>query len=81
MSNINIWEKYKEISKIGYGTYGKVYKVQKIETGEYFAIKEIEKGKYEGTEYKLLNEVEIMNKIKTENSVLINEVINNKEIK
>ena len=28
MSNINIWDKYKEISKIGYGTYDKVYKVQ-----------------------------------------------------
>ena len=79
MSNINIWDKYKEISKIGYGTYGKVYKVQNIETGEYYAMKEIEKEKFEGTENKLLNEVEIMNKIKTENSVLINEVINNKE--
>ena len=79
MSNINIWEKFKEISKFGYGTYGKVYKVQNIKTNEYFAMKEIEKEKFEGTENKLLNEVEIMNKIKTENSVLINEVIENKE--
>ena len=79
MSNINIWEKYKQICKIGYGTYGKVYKVQNIETGEYFAMKEIEKEKFEGREDKLLNEVEIMKKINTENSVLINEVINNKE--
>jgi serine/threonine protein kinase len=79
MSNINIWEKYKQIYKIGYGTYGKVYKVQNIETEEYFAMKEIEKEKFEGIEDKLLNEVEIMKKINTENSVLINEVINNKE--
>ena len=79
MSNINIWEKYKQIYKIGYGAYGKVYKVQNIETGEYFAMKEIEKEKFEGIEDKLLNEVEIMKKINTENSVLINEVINNKE--
>ena len=79
MSNINIWEKYKQICKIGYGTCGKVYKVQNIETGEYFAMKEIEKGKFNRTEDQLLNEVEIMKKIKTENSVLINEVINNKE--
>ena len=42
-------------------------------------MKEIEKEKFEGREDKLLNEVEIMNKIKTENSVLINEVIENKE--
>ena len=75
----NIWDKYREICKIGNGTYGKVYKVENIETGEYYAMKEIEKEKFEGTENKLLNEVEIMNKIKTENSVLINEVINNKE--
>ena len=79
MSNINIWEKYKEISKIGHGTYGKVYKVQNITTGEYYAMKEIKKEKFEGIEDKLLNEVEIMNKIKSENSILINEVINNKE--
>ena len=79
MSNINIWERYKEICKIGYGTYGKVYKVQNIKTGEYFAMKEIEKEKFGGREDKLLNEVEIMKKINTENSVLINEVINNKE--
>ena len=55
MSNINIWEKYKQICKIGYGAYGKVYKVQNIETGVYFAMKEIEKEKFEGREDKLLN--------------------------
>ena len=79
MSNINIWEKFKQIYKIGYGAYGKVYKVQNIETGVYFAMKEIEKEKFEGREDKLLNEVEIMKKINTENSVFINEVINKKE--
>ena len=57
MSNINIWEKYKQIYKIGFGAYGKVYKVQNIETGEYFAMKEIEKEKFGGREDKLLNEV------------------------
>ena len=79
MSNTNIWEKYKEICIIGYGTYGKVYKVQNIKTEEYFAMKEIEKGKFNRTEDQLLNEVEIMKKIKTENSVLIYEVINTKQ--
>ena len=33
MLNINIWEKFKQIYKIGYGAYDKVYKVQNIETG------------------------------------------------
>ena len=55
MSNTNIWEKYKEICIIGYGTYGKVYKVQNIKTEEYYAMKEIEKVKFEGNEDKLLN--------------------------
>jgi len=79
MLNINIWEKYKKICKIEYGTFGEVFKVKNIKTGEYFAMKEIEKNQFEGTEDKLLNEVEIMKKINTENNVLINEVINNKE--
>ena len=57
MSNVNIWEKFKQINKIGYGEYGKVYKVKKIETWEYFAMKEIEKEKFGGREDKLLNEV------------------------
>ena len=52
MSNINIWEKYKQIYKIGYRAYGKVYKVQNIETREYFAMKEIKK--FEGRYFKLL---------------------------
>ena len=44
MSNkTDIWKKYKKIGTIGIGTYGKVYKVQNIQNGFYFAIKEIEK--------------------------------------
>ncbi len=43
MSNVNIWEKYKQIYKIGYGAYSKVYKDQNIETREYFAMKEKKK--------------------------------------
>ena len=57
MSNINIWEKFKKICKIGDGRYGKVYKVKNIETGEYYAMKEIEKRRFKGNEDKLLKEV------------------------
>ena len=44
MSNeIDIWKKYKTINVIGIGNYGKVYKIQNIENGYYYAIKEINK--------------------------------------
>ena len=47
MSNTtDIWKKYKKINTIGIGTYGKVYKVQNIQNGYYYAIKEIEKARY-----------------------------------
>ena len=79
MSNINIWEKFKKICKIGYGTYGEVYKVKNIETGEYYAIKQIEKRIFKGNEDKLLNELNKIKEIKTGNTILINEIINNKD--
>ena len=79
ISNVNIWEKYEKKNKIGYGIYSSVYKVQHIETKEFYAIKEIEKGKFENLENLLLNELETINKIKTENCLSINEVINTKK--
>ena len=79
MSNINIWEKFKKICKIGHGTYGEVYKVKNIETGQYYAIKQIEKRRFEGNKDKLLNEVKKIKEIKTGNTILINEIINNKD--
>ena len=76
MSNIDIWEKYKKIEKIGFGNYGNVYKVKDKKTGDYYALKEIKKGKFEILENKLLEE---MNKIKIENKITIKEIINKKE--
>ena len=71
MSNtIDIWKKYKKINVIGIGIYGKVYKVQNIENGYYYAIKEIDK-----TQNILSNEIE---KLKIENN-LIKEIIDTKE--
>ncbi len=75
MSNIDLWEKYKKIDKIGIGNYGNVYKVKNKKTGDYYAIKEIKKEKFEILE----NELEEMKKIKTENNISIKEIINNKE--
>ena len=74
MSNtIDIWKKYKKINVIGIGNYGKVYKVQNIENGYYFAIKEIDK-----TKNILSNEIEKLKKLKIENN-LIKEIIDTKE--
>ena len=75
MSNIDIWEKYKKIEKIGFGNYGNVYKVKNKKTGDYYALKEINKGKFEIVE----NDFKEMNKIKTENNISIKEIINNKK--
>ena len=74
MSNtIDIWEKYKKINVLGIGNYGKVYKVQNIENGYYYAIKEIDK-----TENTLSNEIEKFKQLKIENN-LIKEIIDTKE--
>ena len=75
MSNIDKWKKYKKIDKIGFGNYSNVYKVKNKKTGDYYAIKEIKKEKFEILE----NELEEMKKIKTENNISIKEIINNKE--
>ena len=74
MSNTNdIWKKYKKINVIGTGTYGEVYKVQNIENGYYFAIKEIEKAR--GVLSKDINKLKTIDK---ENN-LIKEIIDTKE--
>ena len=43
MSQINIWEKYLKEGTLSSGTYITVYKAKNIETGNYVAIKEINK--------------------------------------
>ena len=74
MSNtIDIWKKYKKINVIGIGIYGKVYKVQNIKNGYYYAIKEIDK-----TQNILSNEIEKLKELKIENN-LIKEIIDTKE--
>ena len=73
MSNtIDIWKKYKKINVIGIGIYGKVYKVQNIKNGYYYAIKEIDKTQ------NILSNIKILKELKIENNV-IKEIIDTKE--
>ncbi len=71
--------KYSNFEKIGKGTFGNIYKAQNKETKYYVAIKEIDKEWYNDPMNSLLKESEIMNKIKTENSVSIKETIDSKD--
>ena len=43
MSDINIWEKYEKIQKLGVSSFEYVYKGKNKEKGNYVIIKEIEK--------------------------------------
>ena len=69
----DIWEKYMKIELIGRGAYADVYRAKNINTGEYVAIKEIQKKKIKNET--ILNEIEIMKKLKSENSVSLIETI------
>ena len=46
MSLKNIWDEYNKETILGSGTYGFVYKAKHKKTGNYVAIKEINKFKY-----------------------------------
>ena len=63
----NIWEKFKKIEIIGSGVFANVYKAKN--NNEYFAIKEINKIKLDKN--KLIREIEVMKKMKGENSVKV----------
>ena len=67
---MSIWEKYDKKELIGTGTYGNIFKAKNKEKGNYVAIKEIPKKK---SNNKLLNEIEIMSKIKNENCISLKE--------
>ena len=73
---MSVWDKYKKIGIIGYGTNGNIYKCKDIKTKNYVAIKEILK---KNSNDKYLKEIEIMKKIKNENLVLLKETFETKE--
>ena len=60
---------YTNFERIGEGSYAKIYKAQNKITKSYVAIKEIDKTRYNQLTKKIFNETEIMNIIKSENSV------------
>ena len=66
----DIWKKYDKIEYIGSGSYGDVYKGKNKLSSEYVAIKEIKKMRIK-TNKVILNEIKIMEKLKSENSVLL----------
>ena len=80
MTENEIWNKYeKEENRIGYGTFGDVYKVKNKETGYYYALKVIDKQKFNESTNLLKKEIEIMKKINTENSIYVKEIFDTKQ--
>ena len=68
-------QNYSNFLRIGHGTYGTVYRATDDRNGLYVSIKEINKDKFKKEKGILKNEVNIMEKMKNENSVNIREVI------
>ncbi len=79
MSSKNIWNEYCKETTLGSGTYSFVYKAKNIKTGNYVAIKEIDKSKYKQKSKSYFEEMEIMNKLNSENSISFIETIETKE--
>ena len=78
MSRIEInCKNYINFQIIRTGNFDNIYKAQRIETGYYVAIREIDKKKYSIN--KISKEIEIINNIKCENSISIKEKIDTKE--
>ena len=77
MNTIDVWKKYEKIQKLKIGKFGYIYKVKNKETGNYLAVKEIEKLKFK--KYYKISEEEFINKIKKDNLISIVEILNNKE--
>ena len=70
---------YENFERIGIGSYAKVYKAQNKQTKSYVAIKEIDKKRYNELTKVIFNEAEIMNIIKSENSVQFKSKIDSKD--
>ena len=78
MRNINnIWDEYDKYEIIGSGAFATVYRAKNKSTNKYVAIKEIMKTKIKINN--ILNEIEIMKKLKSENSLLLIDEIETKE--
>ena len=80
MSQIeNNCKNYTKFERIGEGSYANIYKAQNKKTNSYVAIKEIDKERYNKLTKEIFNEAEIMNIIKSENSVNFKDKIDTKD--
>ena len=70
---------YTKFERIGEGSYANIYKAQNKITKSYVAIKEIDKRRYNKLTKEIFNETEIMNIIKSENSVNFKDKIDTKD--
>ena len=73
----NIWDEYQKYETIGSGGFAKVYRAKNNKTKKYVAIKEIDKTRIK--DKNILNEIEIMKKLNTDNSLLLIDEIETKE--
>ena len=82
MENLDVWTKYEKDEKtniVGTGNYGIVYKVKDKITGMYYALKEIQKSKFQISEKILSEEIELVKKRNTENNLSIKEIFNQQD--
>ena len=82
MENPDVWKKYEKDEKtniVGTGNYGIVYKVKDKITGMYYALKEIQKSKFQISEKILSEEIELVKKRNTENNLSIKEIFNQQD--
>ena len=70
---------FEKFEIIGEGSYSNIYKTQNKKTKSYVAIKEIDKRRYKSLTKVIFNETEIMNIIKSENSVQFKSKIDSKD--
>ena len=73
----NIWDEYEKCEIIGTGGFSKVYRAKSNKTNKYVAIKEIDKTRIK--DKNILNEIEIMKKLKSDNSLLLIDNIETEE--
>ena len=73
----NIWDEYEKYETIGTGGFAIVYRAKNKKTNKYVAIKEINKSKIK--DKNILNEIEIMKKLKSDNTLLLIDAIETKE--
>ena len=72
----DIWNDYIQESIIDSGEFNLVYKAKNKKNGNYVAIKQINKEKYQQSTKLNFNDEEIMNNLKFDNNVLLKEAIN-----